>query len=543
MSGLKSTFSRPRRKYGATANDADGVQTPQRNTLHTPRVSDASRKCFLSRDMPYRTPHITQDAVATHQRPGSPASTSRLTTAGGGNGTSVAPKTRARSLQRSAAGKIAFPVPCLTLQSRLSLNSFNAKKDDKKEEMKSVDRTAIEFKRRFSGRPGEDWMGHVDALEIHRANKFQWNPRQFYYGLMATLIYAAHQALLSLEEDLMDIDLLAYIPGWFQTEMVELRSIIDGELTYAQLQPRTKLAILFSVFEDRFQRDSADKAWENFRFATQHMDEAIEEWGMRITRLKRRVEKHGLEISFGRYLEKWKTGTRTGFFTTQLREALWPADFSRDPVITDMYSFKAWYQRLLRRQRERQKDITEHQRLSLLDRYLQMSNKKGGKPGSKPSIKPSTPRRTLSDTRRTGPAPRVTTNPHTRLFKDSGNPAAGKDCFNCGKKGHFAKDCPEEKRPRQARQTTRRKQWRTRLKGFLAEPSSADQEEMDAKVDAFVLMLEESGKECDLPDTGEQLPAEEPAPVHEPEENTAQPAPAASDPNPTPSLDGQQALL
>ena len=97
--------------------------------------------------MPYRTPHSTQDAVASQQRPASPASTSRFTTMGGGNGTSVAPRTRTRSLQRSAAGKIAFPVPCLTLQSRLSLNSFNAKKDDKKEEMKSVDRTAIEFKR------------------------------------------------------------------------------------------------------------------------------------------------------------------------------------------------------------------------------------------------------------------------------------------------------------------------------------------------------------------------------------------------------------
>ena len=61
MSGLKSTFSRPRRKYGATANETDGVQTPIRNNLHTPRVSVVSRKCFLTRDMPYRTPHFTQD--------------------------------------------------------------------------------------------------------------------------------------------------------------------------------------------------------------------------------------------------------------------------------------------------------------------------------------------------------------------------------------------------------------------------------------------------------------------------------------------------
>ena len=130
-------------------------------------------------------------------------------------------------------------------------------------------------------------MGHVDALEIHRANKFQWNPRQFYYGLMATLIYAVHTALLSLEENLMDINLLAYIPDWFQTEMAELRSMIAGEVTYSQLQPRTKLVILFSVFEERFQRDSSDKAWENFRFVTQQPDEALEEWGMWITRLQK----------------------------------------------------------------------------------------------------------------------------------------------------------------------------------------------------------------------------------------------------------------
>ena len=188
MAGLRSTFSRPRKKYGATANDADGIYTPTNNSLFTPRVSALSRKSLSS--MPYRTLHYTQDAAASRRRPDSPGSTTRLSTTGGGNGTSVT-GLRKRSLIRSAAGKIAFPVPCFTLQARLSLNSFNTRKvleeqhsqqRVRKDEMKSVDRTAEEFKRRFSGRPGEDWMGHVDALEIHRANKFQWSPRQFYYG-------------------------------------------------------------------------------------------------------------------------------------------------------------------------------------------------------------------------------------------------------------------------------------------------------------------------------------------------------------------------
>ena len=101
-----------------------------------------------------------------------------------------------------------------------------------------------------------------------------------------------------MEENLVEMDLLAYIPGWFQAEMRELRNMIEGELTYPQLQPRTKLAILFTFFEDKFQRDSSDKALENFRFATQASDKTIEQWGMQITRLKRRVEKHDLTIQF-----------------------------------------------------------------------------------------------------------------------------------------------------------------------------------------------------------------------------------------------------
>ena len=94
-------------------------------------------------------------------------------------------------------------------------------------------------------------MGHVDALEIHRANKFQWTARQYYYGLLQTLRAVALLTANSLEEELIEIDLLAYMPGWFQAEMNELRSVISGETTYPQLEPRTKLSILFSFFEDK----------------------------------------------------------------------------------------------------------------------------------------------------------------------------------------------------------------------------------------------------------------------------------------------------
>ena len=138
----------------------------------------------------------------------------------------------------------------------------------------------MQFRMRFHGRPGEDWMGHVDALEIHRANKFKWTPRQFYYGLLQTLRDVALTTANSLEEELVEINLLVYMPDWFQAEMTELRSVIAGETTYPQLQPRTKLTIMFAFFEDKFQRDSADQAMTNFRFATQFDKETIEEWGM-----------------------------------------------------------------------------------------------------------------------------------------------------------------------------------------------------------------------------------------------------------------------
>ena len=415
MSGLRSSFSRPRRKYGATANIADGGETPSNRTLFTPPVSGLDRPSITS--MPDRANHFTQDAAQLHQ-PASPASAKKSITTRGGHGNS------ANALRRSSTGKLNFPVPCHTLRARLSLASYEANKvrtQHRKypDDMKSVDRTAIQFRMRFHGRPGEDWMGHVDALEIHRANKFQWTPRQFYYGLLQTLRAVALMTANSLEEELVEIDLLVYMPGWFQAEMTELRSIISGETTYPQLEPRTKLAILFSYFEDRFQRDSADQAITNFRFATQFAQESIEEWGMRITRLQKRVEKHGMTVPFKMFLNKWKTDTSSTFFTAKLRDALWPADFNREPIITDRYTFKAWMQRYLRQQRERGKDKAEHNRISLIERYRVMADQKAARTPS-PRLRKTTLRTPVADKDRKGPAPRVTTNVHNKLFSESG---------------------------------------------------------------------------------------------------------------------------
>ena len=81
MSGLRSSFSRPRRKYGATANIADGGETPSNRTLFTPPVSELERPSIIS--MPDRANHFTQNAAYSHQ-PASPASAKKTITTRGG---------------------------------------------------------------------------------------------------------------------------------------------------------------------------------------------------------------------------------------------------------------------------------------------------------------------------------------------------------------------------------------------------------------------------------------------------------------------------
>ena len=104
---------------------------------------------------------------------------------------------------------------------------------------------------------------------------------------------------------------------------------------------------------------SAERAIENFKYSTQASEESVEDWGIRIGRLKRALEKFGRHVPFEVYLQKWKTGTRAAFFTAKLREATMPDDYTRDPVVFDMQSFRAWYQQFLRKQRERDKDQNE----------------------------------------------------------------------------------------------------------------------------------------------------------------------------------------
>ena len=68
--------------------------------------------------------------------------------------------------------------------------------------MKSVDRTPKVFTPRYAALPSEDWIGHIDKLEIEMASKHQWTPVEFYYALRSTLLGKALAALEALEQDL-----------------------------------------------------------------------------------------------------------------------------------------------------------------------------------------------------------------------------------------------------------------------------------------------------------------------------------------------------
>ena len=231
MSGLRSSFSRPRRTYGATANvKTRAFQTPVTSSYKTP---SAVRSNIDIDDYPGYTSHFdfAQQHSSAHIRPvagasSTPASAFSPHFRRGGQQSIRESSGRRQSLTHVEPREKA-PVPCYTLRARLSLESWKTVQlTTKAVNMKTVDRTPVQFKKRFSGLPGEDWIAHVDALEIHRANKHQWTARQFYYGLQHTLTGKARLAIQALEEELDCPTLYAILPDWFEAEMEELRAMI-----------------------------------------------------------------------------------------------------------------------------------------------------------------------------------------------------------------------------------------------------------------------------------------------------------------------------
>ena len=84
--------------------------------------------------------------------------------------------------------------------------------EDKKSNMKTVDSIQKHFKPRFSGLATEDWVDHVNELELQCARKHCWSARQFFYALRSTLMGAAMQTWVALERDEDQPDLGSLLP-------------------------------------------------------------------------------------------------------------------------------------------------------------------------------------------------------------------------------------------------------------------------------------------------------------------------------------------
>ena len=101
--------------------------------------------------------------------------------------------------------------------------------------MKSVDRTSTSFKGRFSGLPSEKWIQHLDSLELDRAKKHNWTPKEFYYGLRLTLQGRALHAIRNLEKDLDRPDFSSLIPEWYEPAAAEWRKLCLGQAMWKGL--------------------------------------------------------------------------------------------------------------------------------------------------------------------------------------------------------------------------------------------------------------------------------------------------------------------
>ena len=226
---------------------------------------------------------------------------------------------------------------------------------------------------------------------------------------------------------------------------------------------------------------------DNFFFATQEPSENVEQWGYRLERLATKVLAYGQSISFDEYLDQWATGTRDTFFVAKLEEAIQADDPSKPPVVFDYLSFKTWYSRYINKLVDRRKQLARRSRLMTMSKLRTSTlkvNSKGSKGGQKtpspangktPTRQPGkipTPgadkTRLSGDLQRRGPAPSVTQNRHSNLFRPSADSLKNKRCYNCDQLGHLAKDCPKPRRPRR-----QRPQWKDRVQSLVSELYSA----------------------------------------------------------------------
>ena len=188
MAGLERHFAgpMPHHSIGATANRSVGYTTPARD--------------FRSRSFP--SPAVSSQHLVEVHRNIAPHGCSRSTQ--GRASFRVAPASgkqwgitpRARGSQKfsgSTRGRVQsdlallVPKPVHSLRSRLSISAvFIEVPDDKSSNMKTVDSIQKKFTLRFSGLASEDWVDHVNELELQCARKHCWSARQFFYVLRST---------------------------------------------------------------------------------------------------------------------------------------------------------------------------------------------------------------------------------------------------------------------------------------------------------------------------------------------------------------------
>ena len=172
---------------------------------------------------------------------------------------------------------------------------------------------------------------------------------------------------------------------------------------------------------------------------------------------------------------------------TKLEEAIQADDPSKPPVVYDYLSFKTWYGRYISKLVERRKQLARRSRLMTMSK-LRSSTQKGEFKGNKGNKKPPPSTKGNSDKgkgpnnhsnkdgpsnrkphpsddlHRRGPAPSVTQNRHSNLFRPGPDSLKNRRCYNCDEVGHIAKDCPKPRRPRR-----QRPQWRDRVQSLVSE--------------------------------------------------------------------------